>query len=163
MNSMERMTETVVETYGLPLFRFAYSYLKNSKDAEDIVQDTLLAMLERQPVFISESGRKAWLFKVASSKCKNILAHRARKKMVMITPAMEKELIYLPRKDYELLQFVLSLEEKYRVTIHLFYYEGYSIKQIAKILKQKPSTIGTWLDRGRKILKNILGEQWYGE
>ena len=56
-----------------------------------------------------------------------------------------------------LLSEIMKLDAKYRIPLHLFYYEGYSIKEIAEILKKKPSTVGSYLDRGRKKLKDILG------
>lgn len=60
-----------------------------------------------------------------------------------------------------MLDAVLSLEEKYRISIHLFYYEDYSIKEIAQILGKKPATIGSWLDRGRKKLRKQLGGEFF--
>ena len=59
--------------------------------------------------------------------------------------------------DKELLFALLSLDEKYRVPLHLYYYEGYSIKEIAEILGKKPATVGSQLDRGRNLLKSMLG------
>ena len=54
---------------------------------------------------------------------------------------------------------IKKLPKKYRVVIHLFYYEQYSVKDISKILKQKESTIRTWLTRARKMLKNYIKEE----
>ena len=56
----------------------------------------------------------------------------------------------------------LELEPKYRIPIHLFYYEGYSIKEISAILHEKEATIGTRLDRARKKLKDKLESDYYG-
>jgi RNA polymerase sigma-70 factor (ECF subfamily) len=63
----------------------------------------------------------------------------------------------------DLLNAVLSLDEKYKIPIYLMYYEGYSIKEISQILKTKPATIGTRLKRGREILKNKLGDDYFAE
>lgn len=59
-------------------------------------------------------------------------------------------------KDYDLILSVLELEPKYRIPIHLFYYEGYSIKEISAILHEKEATIGTRLDRARKKIKRQI-------
>ena len=64
--------------------------------------------------------------------------------------------------DLDLIQAVISLDKKYRLPIHLFYYEGYSIREIAELLHEKETTIGTRLERGRKKLKEILGGDYYG-
>lgn len=72
------------------------------------------------------------------------------------------ENISIHEKDYDLILSVLELEPKYRIPIHLFYYEGYSIKEISAILHEKEATIGTRLDRARKKLKDKLGSDYYG-
>ena len=61
-----------------------------------------------------------------------------------------------------MLEAVLSLEETYRIPIHLHYYEGYSIKEIAKLMGVASGTVGSWLSRAREQLKRILGENEYG-
>jgi RNA polymerase sigma-70 factor (ECF subfamily) len=61
----------------------------------------------------------------------------------------------------DLLNAVLSLDENYKIPIYLMYYEGYSIKEISQILKTNPATIGTRLKRGRDILKNKLGDDYF--
>lgn len=77
-------------------------------------------------------------------------------------PAFESEehlKAWLIRVTINLLAAVLSLDVKYRLPIHLYYYEGYSIKEIAEILGERATTIGTRLARGRKILKDILKDK----
>jgi len=54
---------------------------------------------------------------------------------------------------------VQRLSQKYRVVIHLYYYEDYSQKEIARLLGKKESTIASWLRRGREQLKTILNER----
>ena len=60
--------------------------------------------------------------------------------------------------DYanDVYQSVMALEEKYSIPIYLYYYEGYSTKEIAKMLNSKPSTIQTRLAKAREILKMEL-------
>ena len=63
---------------------------------------------------------------------------------------------YTENESDEVLYCVMKLEEKYRTVIHLYYYEGYSIKEIASILKLPSATVGTRLKRARAKLKNML-------
>lgn len=69
---------------------------------------------------------------------------------------------YMTERDVDLIKAVLSLDKKYRIPIHLFYYEGYSIQEVADIMNEKSTTIGTRLERGRHKLKEILGSDYYG-
>jgi RNA polymerase sigma-70 factor (ECF subfamily) len=140
-----RFSNTVAKT--------AFSYVKNTADAEDITQEVFLSLLKKQPEFENEEHLKAWLIRVAINKCKNHLKSGWFKSVKPIPEDMP----YLPQEQNELLSAVLSLDVKYRLPIHLYYYEGYSIKDIAKILEEKEATIGTRLARGRKVLKNMIG------
>ena len=63
----------------------------------------------------------------------------------------------------ELFEEVMKLPEKYRVVIHLFYYEDYSVKEIAKILRTTESSVKVRLSRGRAKLKDALKEEWEDE
>ena len=66
-------------------------------------------------------------------------------------------------ENKELIEVILSLPEKYRIVIYLFYYEGYSAIEISKILEKKENTIYTWLARAREQLKEKLGGDFFEE
>ena len=134
--------------------RTAFLYLKNMPDAEDIAQEVFLTYLEKEPEFENEKHERAWLVRVAANKSINLLRSRSRRGEL---PLLE-DLSYLPKEESGLLEAVLSLEEKYRLPLHLYYYEDYSILEIAALLQTKPATIGTRLARARKQLKEKLGE-----
>jgi RNA polymerase sigma-70 factor (ECF subfamily) len=145
--------QSTVYKYSQTIVKVAFSYLKNTADAEDITQEVFLSLMQNQPEFDNEKHLKAWLIRVAINKCKNHL----KSGWFRSTNPIPEDISYLPNEQSELLATVLSLEVKYRLPIHLFYYEGYSIKEIAEILEEKEKTIGTRLARGRKVLKNIIG------
>lgn len=145
--------QSAVHKYSQTVAKTAFSYLKNTTDAEDITQEVFLTLMQKRPEFENQEHLKAWLIRVAINKCKNYLKSswfRKRK-------PMPEEIPYLPQEQNELLSTVLTLDVKYRLPIHLYYYEGYSIKEIAEILGKNASTIGTRLARGRKALKNMIG------
>ncbi|REE78699.1 RNA polymerase sigma-70 factor (ECF subfamily) [Paenibacillus taihuensis] len=142
-----------LDKYSQSMIKVAFAYLKNTADAEEVAQDVFLAYLQKRPVFQSSEHEKAWLIRTTINKSKNMLKtgwFRSR------NPVPE-DLSYLPREESEVLQAVLSLDKKYRIPIHLHYYEGYSIQEIAVILQAKPATVGTWLARGRQLLKEKIG------
>ena len=60
----------------------------------------------------------------------------------------------------ELFEEVMKLPDKFRIVIHLFYYEDYSVREIADILKLSESNVKTRLSRGRALLRNSLKEEW---
>jgi RNA polymerase sigma-70 factor (ECF subfamily) len=140
--------------YRDSLLRLAYAYLKNHAEAEDVAQDVFVTYIKKTPVCETEAKRKAWLMQVTVNKCKNILGSAWKKRTV----AMTDDLSYMPPANAHVIESVLALDEKYRVPIHLFYYEGYSIGEIAQMLGVKAATVGTWLARGRSLLKDIIGD-----
>lgn len=145
--------QSAVYKYSQTVAKIAFSYLKNTADAEDITQEIFLTLMQKEPKFENEEHLKAWLIRVTINKCKNHLKSSWFKK----NNPIPEDMPYLPREQNELLLAVLSLNVKYRLPIHLFYYEGYSIKEIAEILEERMATIGTRLARGRKILKDMIG------
>ncbi len=154
-NSFE-LNESVRRALGLysqSLIKIAFAYLKNTADAEEVAQDVFLAYLQKRPVFENDEHEKAWLIRTAINKSKNMLKagwFRSR------NPVPE-DLSYLPKEESDVLLAVLALDKKYRIPIHLHYYEGYSIQEIARILEANPATVGTWLARGRALLKEKIG------
>lgn len=141
----------LLESYGKSMLRAAYSILKNTSDAEDAVQEAFIRLAKNQPEFNSLDHEKAWLLRVTINISKNMLKAAWRNNLPI------HEDIPCSREDEnEVLSCVLSLPERYRTIIHLYYYESYSIKEIAAILRLPPATVGTRLSRGRNLLKNML-------
>lgn len=145
--------EWIVETYSPQLLRAAFLYLQNSADAEDVVQEVMIAYWKRQPSFENEAARKTWLYKATLNRSRDLLRsgwHRRR-------AALTEDLSYLPPEQSELLRCLWQLEPKYRIPIHLHYYEGYQLKEIAAMLRLPLSTVGSRLRRGREQLRQLLG------
>lgn len=143
-----------MECYGPALQRLAYVYLKNIHDAEDAVQDVFLSYLRSTAVFSTEEQRRAWLMTVTANRCRSLLRSPRRQ-----TEPLSEELACLPAEESDLLRAVLALEEKYRLPIHLYYYEGYSIAEIAALLHRSAATVGSQLSRGREKLRKMLEEE----
>ncbi len=145
----------LLERHGNSILRLCYSYLHNMSDAEDILQDTLIQYIKTAPVLENEKHERAWLLKVASNLSKNRIQYNKRRQ----TDELEETLVAEEAED---LSFVWSavkkLPDKYREVVHLFYYEGYATKEIAKILQRNESTVRSDLKRGREQLKGILKE-----
>lgn len=140
-----------VRTHSGSMLRAAYAILRSTADAEDAVQEAFIRLITKAPQFCDSEHEKAWLLRVVINISRNMLKSSLRS-----SPFEELPLSDTTNEGGDLLNAVLSLPEHYRTVIHLYYYEGYSIKEISHILKTPPATIGTRLARGRAILKETL-------
>ncbi len=152
-----KRAQAVLMKYGDSLMRIAITYLKSTDDAQDAVQDTLLKYLTKAPRFESDDHEKAWLIRVLINICKNTLTSAYRKNYA----ELDENISVYDSYSSGLWEVVKTLEPKYRIVIHLFYYEGYSQKEIAKIIKLTESAVATRLQRGRSILKTKLGDDFF--
>lgn len=154
---INQRAEEILNIYGNNILRYAYSYLHNMSDAEEVLQDTLVQFLKTMPLFETQQHEKAWLLRVAGNLSKNRLAYNSVRK----TDELNDELIAENRNDLSFVwDAVKLLPENYREVIHLFYYEGYSTKEIAQLLQKKEATIRSDLHRGREKLKMVLKEAY---
>ena len=145
----------LVETYADTILRLCYTYLHSMADAEDLWQNVLLKLMEQKKPFDSETHEKAWVIRTAINECKSEM-RAARRKLL---PLEEFSEAAAPSSQHsEILDAVMRLPEKYRIAVYLFYYEGYGIREIAKITKSSESAIAKQLSRGRKTLREQLGD-----
>ena len=139
------------------VFRIAYGYLKNSSDAEDVTQEVLLRLYRTETDFASEEHRKRWLIRVTVNCCKSLFRAPWRQQENLDDYA---ETLGFEREDYSaLFTAVMGLERKYRVPLLLYYFEGYSVKEIGELLRLPENTVSTRLRRARAKLKDLLTEE----
>ena len=158
-NLMRIATQILIEKYQDNVFVAAFNMCKNAADADDIVQDTFLQYHITQKQFESEEHIRAWLLRVAVNKAKNVNHSFWRRAKTSLEDYMETLCFETPEAE-NLFEEVLKLPEKYRIVIHLFYYEEYKIKDIAEILQISESNVKARLSRGRALLKKVLQEEW---
>ena len=144
--------------YKDTVFRVALNALGSPQDADDIVQETLLRLLERTKPFESEAHAKSWLIRVALNLSKNVLRSPWRRRSVPLEDAAEQPVFDTPEQG-ELYGEVMALPEGYRTVLYLFYYEGYAVKEIAALLGLRVTTVTSRLSRARQMLKTKLTEQ----
>ncbi len=148
--------ERIVSTYADTLLRLCFTYLGSVQDAEDIVQTVYLKLLVSGPEFQSPEHEKAWLIRTAVNACKDEL-RAFRRRAVPLEVIPEKTAPEIPASP--VLDSVMALPEKYRGVIYLFYYEGYSIREIAELLGRSETAVAAQLSRGRGKLRKMLGGQ----
>ena len=148
--------ELAINRYGHAVQSLAFVYLRSKFDAEDVSQDVFLTYFRKAPLFLSAQKEKAWLMRVTANRSITLLREPHRKD----TPLTE-DLPELKKEEGDVLLAVLQLEEKYRIPIHLHYYDGYSLVEISKIMKIPYGTVGSYLSRGREQLRQILKEDYF--
>ena len=147
--------EAVLGRYAAMVYRLAFARTGNRYDADDILQEVFLRYIRSKPAFAEEEHRKAWLIRTAINCSKSLLTSAWFRNTTPLDDTLLSEM-----KDHsEVYYAVLTLPVHYRTVVHLFYYEDYSVEDIARLLKSKPSTVKSQLHRAR----NLLREQLKGE
>jgi RNA polymerase sigma-70 factor (ECF subfamily) len=142
--------------YKDTVFRIAYSYLKNAEDSEDVSQDVFLKLYTLDKDFLDDGEEKAWLIRITINKCKDLLKSSWKNRRCDFDEC--KTTYSMNQAQCELFETIMSIPEKYRIVIHLYYYEQYSVKEISEITGRKESTVQTHLQRGRKLIEKTLRE-----
>lgn len=155
-------TEELIDKYNKNIYALAFNICKNKADAQDIVQDTFINYHVSDKEFESEEHIKAWLFRIAINKSKNITKSFWHKSRVTFEEYMNV-IHFKDEKNKVLFEEVMNLPEKYRIVIHLFYYEDYSIEEISECLNLSKSNVGVRLNRARNMLKKKLKEDFHEE
>lgn len=144
------------EKYIDTVYRVAFSMLKNPHDADDVTQEVFLKLYTAYVEFQSEAHVKNWLIKVTVNACRNVFRTPWRK--VEDIEEYAQTLGFETPEQSDLFLAVNSLDRKYRIAVHLYYFEGYSVKEIGEILGVSENTVSTRLARARGKLKSILTE-----
>lgn len=164
----EEEANRAIEIYADMVKRICFLNLKNYVDTEDIFQTVFMKYVLYSGVFESEEHEKSWIIQVTMNACKDLLKCFYRKNIVLTDYIEENTAIQAEYDGYEkernshVMEAVLSLPDKYKKVIYLFYYEGYTAAQIGKILNKNENTVYTHLSRGKKMLKEILGGEVIG-
>lgn len=150
------------DQYATDVLRVCYFYLSDREKAEDVCQDVFVRLMTTHPLL--QPGReKSWLLKVALNRCRDLWRGAWLKRVTLGSPAFE--LVPAPddhqrREDEEaMMSAVHALPPTFRETILLYYYQGYGIGEIAKMLDLPEGTISSRLSRGRKKLEELLKER----
>ena len=151
---IERFNE-LYQLYNNDVYRLSYSYLLNEQDAEDVIQKVYIKLYNNKKILmLSNNEVKRWLFKVCINESKDILKSPWRKLKSYITNDIKDERV----KNDTLLESLNKINSYYRIPLYLYYYEGYSIKEISVQLKKSESAIKMRLFRAKEALKKEMEE-----
>ena len=147
--------EEIADKYIDTIYRLALSRTKSQQYAEDITQDVFVKLISSRKNFESEEHLKAWLLRVTINLTKDLFSSSWFK----TTDALSEDISYRDEEKSDLYYAVMKLSQKYRTVIHLHYYEGYSVDEIAKITGASPGTVKSQLHRSRQMLKELIEEE----
>ncbi|MBR1865169.1 MAG: RNA polymerase sigma factor [Lachnospiraceae bacterium] len=165
----EQDFEMYVFQYSDMVYRIAFNYLKVREDAEDVYQNVFLKLYRNAKKYKDEEHVKRWLIRVTLNECHSLwrLPWMQRRSFVEdISKTIERKQIGKMAQqnalnDYEesVRDMLSKIPPKYGMVLYLYYYEEYSTKEIAGILKRKESTISSQMKRGKELLKRKLEER----
>lgn len=151
-----------VDKYLKMVYRISFHYFGNREDAEDVSQDVFLKLYSHNTKFESEEELKAWIIRVTTNTCHSYFRNPFRKRKTEIDEKEIENIVGSSSSEQEIINrkvvmdAVMSLPERYRIVVYLYYYEEYSICQISNTLNIKETTIQTRLSRAREKLKSVL-------
>ena len=151
-NSLTLSDEDAIRHFSDTVYRVAINMLKNESDTHDVFQEVFLRFVKHKKKFESLEHAKAWFIRVTINCCNDFFRkQRNHQELDEVT-----NIPMADAKQYGITEYVQELDEKYRLVVHLFYYEQYKISEISEMLKENENTIKTRLARAKKILK----EKW---
>ena len=148
-----------IELYRRTVTDTALFIVKNPADAEDIAQDVFLKLFTYQGSFNSDEHIKAWLIRCAVNRGKTLLGSRWRKFAQPLESAAELIHTDSYNDDSTILRLIGKLNKNNRITLHMYYYEGYRAEQIADILGISTNAVVSRLSRARRQLKKLISEE----
>ena len=152
----------VVERYADLVYRVAFSHVQVKADADDVFQEVFLLYCKKQPAFESEDHRRNWLINVTLKHCKKITFSPWRQR---VSPLEEFPALEDAMDDAALAVFtaVQNLPAKYRTPVYLYYYEGFSVDEIAAVTGRRPGTVKSDLFRARETLREQLKGDFFDD
>lgn len=166
MDSTEAL-EKIMDEYGDDVKRFVYTYVKNQADTDDITQETFITVYKKLHTFQHKSSLRTWIFSIAVNKSKDYLRsfhtrhdNLFQKIKSYITESSDNETpekqVLTQSESSELMDYIMKLPIKYREVLILYYFNDFTIKEIAHSLNQKESSIKTRLNRSRSKLAQVI-------
>lgn len=137
------------------VYRIALCQLKSPADSDDVTQNVMLRLIKNRKGFESEEHAKSWLIRVALNESKRLLSSSKRQHAALLEDC-EGVPVYQSEEQRELLETVMSLPPKYRIVIHLHYFEGYTAFEIGRLLGISETAVTTRLMRAREKLRETL-------
>ncbi|WP_449536407.1 sigma-70 family RNA polymerase sigma factor [Ferdinandcohnia sp. Marseille-Q9671] len=164
--------EKLMIEYGNELVRLAFSYVKDTEIAKDMVQNTFIKCYKNLETFRFDSQVKTWLYRITINECKDYLKSWNYKMVQVRSFINETTRSILPSTErtvmdkyntQEMKESIFSLPKVYREVIYLYYYDSLTTDEIANVLDIPVNTVKTRLRRAKQRLELLIKEaEFYG-
>jgi RNA polymerase sigma factor, sigma-70 family len=155
--------EAFYERHWKYVYRLCYTYMRSEADAEDCTEDVFVKVLTGDFAFEDETHERKWLTITSINLCKDRLKSYGRRNVDSLDDEAAPEVAAPEQEDYsDVREAVLALPPKLKEVIWLYYFDGYSTDEIAKMLGSPPSTVRNRMRDARNLLKDRLGTD-FGE
>lgn len=152
LQAKREKAEQIIREHADMIYRIALQNLKNPDDASDIFQEVCISLLTKNAPLYDDVHIKNWLIRVTINKCKNFRKSVWNTRTEPLTPDFNGQ----GKDDVSALELIFSLPINYRNVVYLYYFEQYTVPEIADILGKSKNTVNSQLQRARKKLRNIL-------
>ena len=152
LQAKREKAEQIIREHADMIYRIALQNLKNPDDASDIFQEVCISLLTKNAPLYDDVHIKNWLIRVTINKCKNFRKSVWNTRTEPLTPDFNSQ----GKDDVSALELIFSLPINYRNVVYLYYFEQYTVPEIAQILDKSNNTVNSQLQRARKKLRNIL-------
>lgn len=164
MSKEERITtEAAIDRYADMVYRLALSQMKNTTDADDLFQEVFIRLVRHIQDLESWEHVKAWLIRVTVNCAKKYYEQYWNRNVdYMEEPERiaDEAGLFEQAEEHPVRAAVQKLPPKYRLAVHLYYYEELTVAEIAGLTGQKESTVKSQMHRAREMLRHLLGEDW---
>ena len=150
--------ERYIDMYRKSVLGTALCYVRNMSDAEDILQEAFIKLYTYKGSFDSDVHVKAWLLRCTINLCKSLMRsywYRFSEPL----EAAETQVCSDTPNDGSVTEALGKLNSKTRVVLYMYYYEGYTADEIAKITHSTVNSVMLRLSRGRRQLKDLLTDE----
>ena len=155
--------DQIIDRYQTTVYGLALAKTGSPADADDVFQEVFLTYYQSDKVFRDEEHRKAWLLRTTLNMSRRVTASSYRQKTV---PLSEREDVPVPfhaPEEHQVWQALSALEEAYRLPLYLFYFQGLSTQEVARVLSIRPGAVRMRLSRGREQLRASLKGDYFDE
>jgi RNA polymerase sigma-70 factor (ECF subfamily) len=162
----EAFLEQAMNLWGSTVYRLAFAQTASQSDAEDIYQEVFLRLLKDKTPFSNPEHLKAWLLRVTINCCHDLARSGWKRRTTPLENRKDEACEDNTDSSGLKQEFAVALREipeNQRAVVHLYYYEGYSTKEIAQILNIESSTVRSRMQRARASLREQLGGITYDE
>lgn len=150
--SKDEFTDLIIQN-KVSMYRLAMGILKNKADAEDTVSETILIAYEHLYSLKDKTKFKSWMMTMLVNESKRVLKRRKR---AVLCDNVDFFTGITEERNHEIWDLVLSLKEEFSQVVILYYYEGFTTREIAKILRISEGTVKSRLSRARTKLKKLI-------